>query len=119
MKLLRRILVTVVVTVAVLFAGIYWIVPIALSFYAARKAPPIANVLPTDLKEKSVSEASGMRLAYLGYEFEVPWDDLDQSKSQLYPKDKPEKTRVLLVFRSGLEMMVTSGPPRFFRRRIR
>lgn len=108
MSLLRRILITVVIAFVVLFAGGYWIAPIALSFYAARKAPAIVTVMPTDLKDHSVSPAPGMKLAYLGYEFEVPWSDLDQSKTVLYPKDKPNKTRVVLAFKSGLRLMVTA-----------
>ena len=39
-------------------------------------------------------------MSYLGYGFEVPWNDLDETKTMLYPKDKPEKTRIVLVFRS-------------------
>jgi hypothetical protein len=50
----------------------------------------------------------------LGYEFEVPWNDLDETKTVLYPKDKPEKTRVVLIFRSGLHLVVTAVPPREF-----
>jgi hypothetical protein len=47
-------------------------------------------------------------------EFEVPWSDLDGTKTELYPKDKPEKTRAVLIFRSGLRMMVTAVPAREF-----
>lgn len=114
MKLLRRILVTVVVTLTVIFAFIYWIGPVALSFYAVRKAPPVINVVPVDLKDSSVSQAPGTRLSYLGHDFEVPWIDLDDSKTVLYPKEKPDKTRVILTFRSGLRVMVTSIRPREF-----
>jgi hypothetical protein len=111
-RLLRRILLTVIITFTVIFVGVQWIAPIALSFYAARMAPPIAKVVPTDLKDKSVSEARGTKLVYFGYEFEVPWSDLDETQTQLYPKDKPEKTRADLRFRSGLRVLVTASPPR-------
>jgi len=114
MRLLRRIVVTAVATVAVIFAGIYWIAPIALSFYAARKALPITKVAPTDLKDTSVSEGGGQKLSYVGYEFEVPWTDLDESKTKLYPENKSEKTMAVLAFRSGLRLMVMAGPPRSF-----
>jgi hypothetical protein len=59
-----------------------------------------------------VSQAPGPKLSYLGYEFEVPWNDLDDSKTQLFPKDKPEKNRVILNFHSGLVVMATKCPPR-------
>lgn len=114
MRILRRIVTTIVVTLAVILACIYWIAPIALSFYAARKVPPVARVVPTDLKDRSVSESAGMKLAYFGYEFEVPWGDLDETKTTLYPKDKPEKTMVVLTFRSGLQLMVKVVPIREF-----
>jgi hypothetical protein len=113
-RLLRRILITGLVTVVAIVAGIYWISPIALSFYAARKAPPIARVVPTDLKDDTVSPASGMRLSYLGYDFEVPWIDLDQSKTEVYPKDKAEKRSAICVFRSGLRLWMKVVPPREF-----
>lgn len=110
MKLLRRILATIVITLAVILVCVYWIGPVALSFYAARKVPPMARVVPTELKDHSVSQAPGMKLSYLGYDFEVPWNDLDESKTELYPKDKPDKTMVVLTFRSGLRLRVTAFP---------
>jgi hypothetical protein len=114
MRLLRRILTTVVITLAVIFAAVRWIAPVALSFYAAKKVPSIARIVPTELKDHSVSQAPGVKLSYFGYEFEVPWSNLDESKAILYPKDKPEKTRVVLTFRSGLRLMVTAVPAREF-----
>ncbi len=112
MKLLRRILLTVVITLTVIFVVGRWIAPIALSFYSARKALPVSKVVPIDLKDKSVSEVTGKRLSYCGYDFEVPWSDLDDIQTKLYPKDKPEKTRVDLRFHSGLRVLVTAIPPR-------
>jgi len=112
LRLLRRILVTLVITLAVVIFGVYWIAPVALSFDAARKAPPVARVVPTDLKDQSVSQAPGKKLSYFGYGFEVPWSDLDETQTKLYPKDKPDKNRVVLVFRSGLRLWVTAIPAR-------
>jgi hypothetical protein len=112
LKLLRRILITVVVTLAVAFVGANWIVPVALSFYAAKKAPAISRVVPTDLKDQSMSDAPGKKLSHFGYEFEIPWDDLGESQTKLHPTNKPEKNRVDLRFRSGLRLLVTAIPPR-------
>ncbi|MFZ0863712.1 MAG: hypothetical protein WB781_28025 [Candidatus Sulfotelmatobacter sp.] len=114
MSILRRILVTVVIPCGVILAGAYWIAPIALSFYAAKKVPATARAVPTDLKDHSVSQASGMRLSYVGYDFEVPWSDLDNAKTTLYPNDKSDKTEVVLAFRSGLRLMITAVPAREF-----
>jgi len=110
LRLLRRILVTLAITSAVVFVGVEWIAPVALSYYGARKAPAVARVVPTELKDQTVSQASGSRLSYFGYEFEVPWNDLDEAQTKLYPKDKP--TRVVLVFQSGLRLMITALPAR-------
>jgi hypothetical protein len=88
------------------------IASIALSFYYARKAPPIARVVPTYLLDRSVSQAPGTKLSYFGYEFEVPWTDLDDTETRLYPKDKPDKVRADLRFRSGLRLLVTAIPPK-------
>ena len=110
MRLFRRILVTAVVTLAVVFTVVRWAADVALTFYAAKKVPAIARVVPTELKDHTVSQAPGTRLSYLGYDFEVPWSDLDESKTELYPKDKPDKTTVVLTFRSGLRLQVTAFP---------
>lgn len=112
MKLARRILITVVVTLVVIFVGVNWIAPVALSYYAVSQALPVTRVVPTDLKDLSVSQSPGTKLSYFGYEFEVPWSDLDESKTKLFPKDKPDKKMVWLTFRSGLRLIVTAVPPR-------
>ena len=62
------------------------------------------------MKDQTISQAPGSRLSYFGYEFEVPWNDIDETLTKLYPKDQP--SRVVLVFRSGLRLMITALPPR-------
>jgi hypothetical protein len=114
MGIVRRILITLVVTLAVVFTGMYWIVPVAMSFYSASKANPVTRVLPVDLRDVSVSQAGGTKLSYLGYDFEVPWSDLDESKTEVFPKDKPNKTVARFHFRSGLQLVVFAVPPHFF-----
>jgi hypothetical protein len=92
--------------------GLNWVLPVAASFYAGKKAPAVARIVPTDLKDKSVSEVPGTKVSYFGYEFEIPWTDLDETQTTLYPKDKPEKTKVDLHFRSGLRLVVSAHAPR-------
>lgn len=111
MRIVRRILITIVVTLALVFIGIYYVSPVALSFYGSSKAIPITRIVPADLTDLSINSAVGQKLSYLGYEFEVPWNDLDESKTLLFPKDKPEKTRVILAFKSGLRLMATKCSP--------
>jgi hypothetical protein len=108
MKRLKRALLFTTAGIALLFVGIFYLWPVALSFYAARKADPVTRIVPIELKDQTISQASGMHLSYLGYDFEVPWTDLDESKTQPFPKEKPLKTMVVLTFRSGLRVMVTT-----------
>jgi hypothetical protein len=110
LRVLRRILVTLLVTLAGVFVGVTWIAPVAFSYYSARTAPRVARVVPTDLKDQSVAEGLREKLSYFGYEFEIPWNDLDETQTKLYPTDKTEKCKVDLHFRSGLRLMVTAVP---------
>ncbi|MGB8013252.1 MAG: hypothetical protein WCF68_16700 [Terriglobales bacterium] len=110
MRLLRRILTTVVITLGVIGLGAFWVAPVALSFNAARKAPPVARVVPTNLKDVSVSQVPGTKVSYVGYEFEIPWNDLDEGQTRSVPKDHPEM--VALVFRSGLRLILSASPAR-------
>ncbi len=113
-SILRRILVKLVICCGIVLAGAFWVVPMALSFYAAKTVPAIARITPSDLRDHSVSQAPGLRLSYVGYDFEVPWSDLDEAKTVLYPKHKREKTEVVLAFRSGLRLLVTAVPAHEF-----
>ena len=112
MKALRRILIVIIVTVGVIVAVVDWIAPVAFSLYAARTAPPITRVVPTDLNDVTVSETVGRQLSYFGYQFEVPWSDLDESQTRLYPAGSTEKCKVDLGFHSGLRLVVTAIPPK-------
>src|ERR1700680_1320222 len=115
-SILRRILVTLVICCGIVLAGAFWVVPMALSFYAAKTVPARARITPRDLRDHSVSQAPGLRLSYVGYDFDVPWNDLDEAKTVLYPKHKREKTEVVLAFHSGLRLVVTAVPAREFAR---
>jgi hypothetical protein len=105
MKILRRILITLVI----LFAAQYFIVP-AVVLYFARRAPAVTSVVPTDLKDLSVSQAPGTKLSYVGYDFEVPWSDLDKSQTQVSEGD-PAFQIAGICFRSGLKLFISSAPP--------
>jgi hypothetical protein len=110
-KALRRILIVMAVTIGVIFIIVDWIAPVAFSFYAARTALPITRVVPTDLTDSTVSESPGEELSCFGYVFKVPWNDLDQTQSRLYPAGNSVKTKVDLHFHSGLRLLVTAIPP--------
>jgi len=91
--------------------AINWIAPTTLSFYSVYKAPKVTREVPRPLPDNSLSQATGSELSYFGYEFEVPWTDLDDSLTKLYPEKSADKTRADIHFRSGLRMIVTAGTP--------
>jgi hypothetical protein len=111
MKRLKRVLFIGACTLGLLLASLFYLGPVALSFYAARKAAPVTRIVPFELKDNIISQVPGLHLSCIGYDFEVPWTDLDESKTQFFPKNKPVKTTAVLTFRSGLRMMVTSFGP--------
>lgn len=74
----------------------------------ARKLPFLRRT-PVELSDLSISKAPGMKLSYFGYEFEIPWADIDKDKSKAVCGDK-----AIIAFRSGNALMVWSGPPHGF-----
>jgi hypothetical protein len=74
----------------------------------ARKLPFVKRT-PRDLTDLSISQAPGMNLSYFGYEFEVPWTDIDQERTKIVGGNK-----VIIAFRSGNVLMLWSGPPHEF-----
>lgn len=72
------------------------------------KRAPVVKLTPRSLPDSSVSQVKGKTLTYFGYQFEVPWDDVDDSKTKLYPN------RVVLASRSGKAMIFSVGQPREF-----
>jgi len=42
---------------------------------------PIVKTTPTELPDQSIAQASGQKLNYFGYEFEIPWE-IDEAKSK-------------------------------------
>ena len=103
MKVLRRILITIVIIVAALC----WIGPAGV-LYLAKTAPAVTRVVPTELKDLSISPAPGRKLSYFGYELEVPWSDLDDSQTRV--EDKPNHKFAWICFRSGLKLFVVITP---------
>ena len=75
--------------------------------YIAWKAP-IVKKAPVELTDLSISQAPGRKLSYLGYEFEVPWDDVDEDKT------KEVGEMQVIAFRSGNSMLFSKIPPKEF-----
>jgi hypothetical protein len=59
------------------------------------KSAPMLKLTPQDLPSTSANLAGGMRLSHAGFEFEVPWADLDGQKSKFI------KNIAVYTFNSG------------------
>ena len=66
---------------------------------------PILNLTPRGLPTVVASSAEGMKLLHAGFEFEVPWADLDKEKSKL------AGNLVVFAFRSGRAIMFYGPSP--------
>jgi hypothetical protein len=75
--------------------------------WIARTAP-IVKETPRVLADNSTASGPGTKLSYFGYDFEVPWDDLDPAQTRI------RANMVLLGFRSGKSLTFSSGSPRHF-----
>jgi hypothetical protein len=75
---------------------------------AARKLP-FVKLAPIELADLSISQAPGMKLSYFGYEFEIPWTDIDEGKTKIIGGNK-----AIIVFRSGNVLSIWSGQPHEF-----
>ena len=69
---------------------------------------PIVKSIPAELQDLSVSKARGQRLSFMGIEFEVPWDDVDENKSRIVGN------WALIFFRSGNSIILCVNKPKGF-----
>lgn len=69
-----------------------------------RKAP-IVNSVPVELSDRSVSIAPGTKLSFRGAEFDVPWSDVDESRTRL------AGNWALISFHSGKSIILCVGRP--------
>src|SRR5207253_4753487 len=78
-RILIGLFVVVLVCVAYLwFFGFQTLIALE-ARYLTRKAP-IVRVAPAQLTDFSISRSPVRKLSYFGYEFEVPWNDVDEAK---------------------------------------
>ena len=91
------------------FFGAQTVATLGARYYLARKAP-IVTMAPAPLTDLSISRSPGKRLSYFGYEFEVPWNDVDEAKSGLVP----DTNKAMIVFKSGNSLSIWHGGPRAF-----
>jgi hypothetical protein len=111
MSRFKRIL--IVMGVVVVVGGLYfWVFGVQtlsalMVQYTYRKIPQVSKV-PVPLPDLSVSNLPHKRLSRLGYEFELPWDDVDESK------DKTVGAIHVSYFRSGNAFWFSTFPPKDF-----
>jgi hypothetical protein len=75
--------------------------------YQCRRIPDIAKT-PGALTDLSVSDVPHRRVSYFGYEFELPWDDIDEQR------DKTVGQIHVSAFRSGNAFWFSTFPPKDF-----
>jgi hypothetical protein len=46
------------------------------------KSDPVVSVIPQPLRDSTPSKQPGLKLSVYGYEFEVPWGDIDNDKTR-------------------------------------
>jgi hypothetical protein len=75
--------------------------------YEYRRMPAVYKT-PVALPDSSVSSAPHKTVAYLGYQFELPWDDVDEQKS------RTAGTVHVTAFHSGNALWFSTFPARDF-----
>ncbi len=75
---------------------------------AARKLPFVEQT-PVALADSSISKAPGRKVSYVGYEFEIPWTDVDEENTKIVGGNK-----AIIAFRSGNVLTVWSSLPQEF-----
>jgi len=68
---------------------------------------PVVKKTPTELPDQAIAQGLARRLAYFGYEFEVPWE-IDEAKSKRVGQMQ------LVAFRSGNSLLVSRSAPKEF-----
>ena len=77
------------------------------SHYVGWKIPLVKKV-PVDLADHSVSSRPGLEHNFSGYTFELPWSDIDQTRSKTAGKLQA------VVFESGNAILIGAACPREF-----
>lgn len=69
---------------------------------------PVAGMTPVALANVSISTVAHRKFSYSGYEFELPWDDVDEQK------DRNAGPIHVSAFKSGNTFWFSTFPPRSF-----
>jgi hypothetical protein len=81
---------------------------LALEWWFLSRKSPVIKIVPQGLPDQSQTQSPGLKLSHSGYEFEIPWNDVDEEKS------KTVGTMRLIAFKSRRALLIYSLPPRNF-----
>jgi len=107
----KRILVSLGIVVFV--GGIYlWFFGVQtasalMARYTYCKMPDVGKT-PVPVSDLSISNVAHKTVSYFGYEFELPWDDVDEQKDKIFG------TVHVSYFRSGNAFWFSTCPPKGF-----
>ena len=107
----KRTRLLIVVGVGIALCGVYvWLFGVqtllTLQARSMKRKFPVIKETPVALTDLSISQALGQKLSYFGYEFEVPWKDVDESRTRTIGGG-----RAVIAFRSGNALSFWMGPP--------
>jgi hypothetical protein len=94
----RKIAITLtIVVVVVVYAWLFGFQTfIAVEVHYLLRKMPFEKVVPSALPDVAVSQSAGTSLQYFGYNFDVPWTDLNSESVEV------DKTHATIPLRSGL-----------------
>jgi hypothetical protein len=109
----KRTRIFIALGIAVLVGGIYlWFFGVqtmsSLMVRYTYRDVPDASKTPAPLLDSSISSVPHKRMSYSGYEFEVPWDDIDEQKG------RTAGTIRVIAFASGNAFWFSTFPPKQF-----
>jgi hypothetical protein len=78
-----------------------------MAWNTGRKIPELSDS-PQELTDFSVNHAQASRFSRFGYEFELPWSDIDEAKTKIIGQG------CVISFNSGIRVGFTTEPARTF-----
>jgi hypothetical protein len=83
-----------------------WFFALPLETYYWARRVPVLRKTPVPVRDSSITESAGLKIVFCGCAFDVPWGDLDESRT------KTGGNSTILFFDSGLVALLKCQPPR-------
>jgi hypothetical protein len=99
----RRLIALAPISCLLVYVWFFWFqtAMLILNRYSYRNFP-LASITPVELTDHRIASGNGSEVSCFGYDFEVPWQDIDTQKVR-------REVMVLIPFRSGLDILVGHG----------